>query len=118
MGSQTEAPVALQWYFRYLFLLSLNGTTEAFAKSLMSVSEMFYHSFYLILCFGGFATAISLFSTSLRTIICANGVNMILRILWNVWFLLKKFNFKFLLGCIPQMGMMVSCGGLSLVAYL
>merc|ERR1711971_748677 len=73
--SQTDAPLVLGWYFRYLIILSLNGTTEAFAKSSMTVYQMFCHNLYLLLCFGGFASVMFIFSTNLRTLILANAIN-------------------------------------------
>lgn len=98
-ANSNEFIEALKIYCIYIPILGVNGITESFVHSLGNIKTITKQSLWLIFCSFGFITTCLIsnkyfnFSGS-SSIIIANIVNMLLRIIFSINFIQQLFNFK------------------------
>ncbi|KAK2800335.1 hypothetical protein FQN50_008151 [Emmonsiellopsis sp. PD_5] len=98
IGSRWSSPGLqnlLSNYCYYIPLLAFNGITEAFVASTATHSELRKQAVWMGACSAGFIMATYLFLTvgqwGANGIIWANSMNLIMRIAWSSWFIVKYF---------------------------
>ncbi|KAF9923427.1 Oligosaccharide translocation protein rft1 [Linnemannia zychae] len=90
-STNTSAPQVLSLYCYYVPIMGINGITEAVVQAVASEKELYALSYWMI----GFSavfcsTAAFLMGTmglGAEGIVLANCVNLMMRIVWSVWFL-------------------------------
>jgi small basic protein len=94
--SATAASSVLASYCNYIPFLAINGVTEAFVAAVATSPELHTQSVFMFMFFGAFAGSAWVFIGHLGWggigVVAANGVNMGLRIMWNLWFIKKYFS--------------------------
>jgi len=86
----TEAPVALGMYCYYVLILGINGITEAFVHA--TGDDAVLRHFNLWLCFFSIvylASAAVLLQFRIQGLIVANCINMVVRIVYNMFYISK-----------------------------
>ena len=89
--SSSAAPVAFGWYCLYLFIIAINGITEAFVHAVGSEAWLNKFNRWLIVCSVVYlSVAVLLVRYGVRGMILANCVNMVMRI-WSSLAFIKRW---------------------------
>lgn len=93
--AHTSASEVLSFYCFYIPFLAVNGVTEAFVAATASNTQLYGQSLSMGGFFACFAVSAWYFISHLgwgaSGVIAANGVNMGLRIAYNMWFITRFF---------------------------
>ena len=93
--ADTEASDVLAIYCYYIPLLAINGVTEAFVAATATNEDLYYQSMFMGAFFVGFAGSAYVFLRIMELgamgLVWANAVNMALRILFNLRFVMVYF---------------------------
>ena len=93
--SKTSAGNVLAWYCYYIPLLAGNGILEAFVASVATPRELQEQSVWMVAFSAGFVAAafilLKVLDAGAYGLVLANGINMVLRILWSENFVSKYF---------------------------
>ncbi|KAI5062085.1 hypothetical protein GOP47_0022624 [Adiantum capillus-veneris] len=95
--SEGEASIALAWYCFYVMMLALNGTTEAFLHAVVTKGQLARSNVWLLaFSFVYVSLSILLIRTAgAAGLIVANCINMLLRSLYSLNFIMKYFKGDF-----------------------
>ena len=92
----TSAASVLSVYSYYIPLLAMNGILEAFVSSVASSATLRAQSWWMLWFTAGFAVAsyllLKVYELGAQGLIWANGVNMLMRILWSGSFVRGYFS--------------------------
>jgi oligosaccharide translocation protein RFT1 len=90
-STKTDAPSVLSLYCYYVPIMGLNGITEAVVQAVASEKELTVLSYWMIGFSAVFCSTGALLMGPLdlgaRGIVLANCVNLMMRVVWSMWFL-------------------------------
>jgi len=90
--SSTDAPTALSYYCVYIFVMAINGVTEAFVAAVISARQMKGYNTALIAFSAVYLVACSLLiQYGSIGLIAANCINMTMRIAYSVYFIRRFY---------------------------
>ncbi|KAF9208017.1 Oligosaccharide translocation protein rft1 [Haplosporangium sp. Z 27] len=89
--SHSIAPVVLSLYCWYVPIMGINGITEAVVQAVATEKELQILSYWMVIfsaifCGAG-AFLMGFLKLGAKGIVLANCINLIIRIIWSIWFL-------------------------------